>query len=88
MTTTNALANAFRTEARRALTPAEIDEINRRNTAAGPDAGWCASHDFYDANMLMLDAFNATFGREPHITSDADFEAINAAWSAVRATGF
>jgi hypothetical protein len=66
-----------------------IAEINRRN--ATPDyAGACATNDFIDANMLMHEAFEVAFGREPMVASniEPDTRLWNEAWAAARARGF
>lgn len=51
----------------------------------------CASHDFLDANMVMLEAWRAT--RSPAIVGNGDAEAIgqdldhvNAAWTIATGT--
>lgn len=68
----------------RMLRPREWREMRLRNRTA--DAGVCASHDFVDANMVMLDAWRAT--REPTIVGAGDAEQlapdldhVNAAWT-------
>lgn len=68
----------------RMLRPCEWREMRLRNRTAG--AGVCASHDFVDANMVMLDAWRAT--REPAIVDAGDAEQlagdidhVNAAWT-------
>lgn len=68
----------------RMLRPDEWREMRLRNRTAG--AGICASHDFVDANMVMLDAWRAT--RETAIVGAgdaeqlaADIDHVNAAWT-------
>lgn len=70
-------------------------EINNRN--ARPDyVGCCATHDFLDANMAMLAAFEEVAGRELATISEtatdeekgADSNLFNAAWTLARAACF
>jgi hypothetical protein len=42
-----------------------LPEIVRRNREDYAGGASCATHDFCDANMVMLAAFEDTFGREP-----------------------
>jgi len=65
------------------LTPAEFDLVRERNRDDADVArGMCChSHDFCDANMGMLDAFKATYGRELDAGEEADAERMNRAWS-------
>lgn len=55
------LARAFDAELRLALEPHEYAEAIRRN-AEEPEVASCASHDFCDANMVMLAAFSSVTG--------------------------
>lgn len=68
----------------RMLAPSEWRDMRLRNRTAG--AGVCASHDFVDANMVMLDAWRATradsivgAGDAEQLASDIDH--VNAAWT-------
>lgn len=86
------LAAAFWDEIRRAFTKPEIAKIRRRNRAydaAGSDA--CATHDFCDANEIMLAAFQREFCRQPLFLDDVgedaahpDFDLWNRAWERTR----
>jgi hypothetical protein len=53
--TAEQLATEFVDELRDQLTPAEFAEVRKRN-AAETNPLICHSHDFCDANMVMLDA--------------------------------
>lgn len=74
----------------------ELDEIRRRNSSPEYlELGSCATHDFGDSNMAMLDAFAAVMGREPVMNEDtaeseaasqADFALMNEAWALARLT--
>lgn len=66
------------------LSPAEWREMRISNRSV--EAGVCASHDFLDANMVMLAAWQAT--RDPAIVGNGDATAlgcdldhVNAAWT-------
>lgn len=82
-----ALAILFRESIRRDVPDnvAEIDAIN----AARADAT-CATHDFCDSNMNMLEAWRACYG--PDAFLDADNQAYadlwNRAWDIAKADGF
>lgn len=69
--TSFALAGAFAALMKRDLTAAEFAEMRQRNTTERYGDGVCASHDFCDANMVMLEAFQTLFGRDPDMDSDA-----------------
>lgn len=61
------------------LSPAEVmavQEINATLYADLPNV--CASHNFCDANMPMLEAFQTVTGRTPE--TDQDFDLWGAAW--------
>lgn len=65
------LALRFVTLIRRCTTQTEYNEILKRNKTIAP--GCCATHDFMDANMVMLEAFNQLYGRDISMTgTDAD----------------
>ncbi|KVK43594.1 hypothetical protein L905_24050 [Agrobacterium sp. TS43] len=61
-------------------------ELNRNDSIA------CHTHDFFDANMLMLEAFKVTFEREPEFLSNpdetADLALWNDAWQIAKAAEF
>lgn len=65
------LGSAFAAECREQFAEEELADIRHRN--ATPEyADACATHDFADANMVMLEAFKATFGREPKFLEGTD----------------
>lgn len=67
------------------LTVDEYAQMRRDN--ASNVAGVCASHDFFDANMIMDDAFSDVKGRScvgDHGVSEADAETWNRAWEIAR----
>lgn len=78
------LACNFAHRLARTLDPTEWQDMRLRNRTAG--AGVCASHDFLDANMVMLDAWRATrddviVGSGDAMTLASDLDHVNAAWT-------
>lgn len=63
-----------------------------RNKAEEWDSDICHSHDFCDANMLMLEAFVSVVGRNPDFLEDAskseDIELWGDAWAIAKAADF
>ena len=80
------LALNFKAGMREALTPEQIAIVNLVNTATRNNT--CATHDFCDANQVMLDAFEQTFERELDFDSEDDTDLVNLAWSAIKLLGF
>ena len=70
--------------------PANLQEVIRRN-ALPAYRGCCASHDFCDANMPMMDAFEGTTGR-PLLgevgMADGDCDLFNSSWEMAKANAF
>lgn len=79
------LAKAFAEEMNDTLTTAEIDEVNRLN-AAETNPNICHSHDFCDANEVMLAAM-ARFGVE-FDTSNSLHELLDKAWGIAKGAEF
>lgn len=65
----------------------ELQQVRIRN-AAESDPAICHSHDFCDANQVMLDSFESLAGREADVGSAADRAVMDAAWTIARACGF
>lgn len=68
------------------LTKKEFAEVKARNKKNGK-AGWCASHDFCDANMAMFDAMKKcgfiTYGEnDSGPLVDKESEATTPLWNA------
>lgn len=65
----------------------KIDAENARRVATG-DTATCATHDFCDANMLMLDAWEkfCLQPMRPHVQANADL--WNQAWQIARSRPF
>ncbi len=80
-----AIVNAFVDLVHEATAEEEFAEIKRLN--ATPEyADCCATHNFFDANMLMADAFERVMGREIELgeeteSSRDDHALWNAAWN-------
>lgn len=71
------LAVAFLAECKATYSGDEMAAIRQRNREYLDDGcgDSCATHDFADANMIMLDAFTKTFGREPNICKEGATDA-------------
>lgn len=80
------LAAAFRSCMAADLSAEILREIDSRN-AVQENKAVCHSHDFIDANQVMLDAFEKTFSREFDFT-DSDHLVFQSAWDVVKAEGF
>lgn len=80
------LADAFRREIKAAISDVERAAINAMNKTPKYSNGACATHDFCNANVYMLRAFDAAFGRPYHLENDTDL--TDAAWNAARKEGF
>ena len=66
------------------LGEADFAEVKRRNDTPEYGAGVCASHDFCDANMVMLEAFETETGGVFEFNNDACTDLWNAAWESAR----
>jgi hypothetical protein len=89
------LAIAFSEAVKAEFTVVEFRTMNERNRALPADSGICHSHDYCDANMLMLDAFTEVLDREPWFLTDpdcpkgeADMRLWGDAWAIAKATSF
>jgi hypothetical protein len=83
------LAREFGSKVQEELSRADfrsVLELNRNDSAA------CHTHDFCDANMLMLEAFKVTFERDPVFLTNpedvADLALWNDAWQIAKAAEF
>ena len=85
------LAKCFSIVLRQWLTDSEISEINAANAASGYDVSTCASHDYCDSNMAMLEAISNVTGipGDDIDVSDARFcELLNEAWAIAKRADF
>lgn len=62
-----------------ALTAEQLQEVNERNKASGLAGSLCASHDFLDANMIMLEAIES-FGHDLEPDSEEQAQVMDTAW--------
>ena len=77
-----AVSREFADVLREWLTPQEWAKMAERNRSPDYQGGICASHDFCDANMAMVEAFETVMGREFNgDATEADFALWNAAWN-------
>lgn len=85
-------ADRFKVVLRRQLSPAElkaIDETNRQRADAT-----CATHDYCDANMAMLEAVVELTGlpedeaTDRLVRGDLLIDAVNEGWTLAKAEGF
>lgn len=85
-------ADRFKEVLRRQLSPAElaaIDETNRRRAD-----GSCATHDYCDSNMAMLQAVVELTGLDEDeatdrlVRGDLLLDAVNEGWTLAKAEGF
>lgn len=85
----HALARAFATELHAELGKDNLAEINRLNDAE-TDPRVCHTHDFTDANQVLLDAWQKLTGEECNYasTNDAMNSVINAAWDIAKTAKF
>lgn len=69
------------------LSPDEMREVIARNRAE-PNPSICHSHDFCDANMAMLEAWEPAIGPDIDVHSDEGIALWNAAWSRAKRNDF
>lgn len=93
------LAKAFSRMLSSTLDSESLAQVAASNGTAAY-TGACATHDFVDANELMVQAFNEVHGRDPILASDvesdtacanqevADTRLISAAWNMARKAKF
>lgn len=81
MEQTQKLATEFCRVLRQWLTPDHLAEAVRRNRTRAYE-GSCATHDFCDANMVMLEAAGNSG------VSEEDYETWNAAWDIAKKSEF
>lgn len=84
------LARLFVRLVNRDLTAEELGEVRFLNKTDGY-AGCCATHDFVDANMVMLEAYSVascTPANDVDVSDEAVQRLMNAAWDLARAAEF
>lgn len=75
MTPAETLAAAFVAECESTFTRSQMMVIRKRNASPEYAGDVCATHDFADANMIMLGAWESTFGAPPRFLSDPESDA-------------
>jgi hypothetical protein len=85
------IAEEFIAGLRREIGAEKVAEVVRRNDAGTP--GTCASHDFCDANMVMLAAVERVLDREmfpedDEVMGNANTTLANAAWDLAKGWRF
>lgn len=87
------IAFEFQTELRSELSEDEMDDLMARNRMYKTTFNECLTHNYCDANQLMINAFNAYFQSEgQNVTFDASnsthIEIIEEAWTIARVFNF
>lgn len=89
MTTPTTLARTFCRVMNEWLNPVQMDAVRERNRTTHADSTVCATHDFCDANMAMLQAWQECTGGDEIDTNDEAQAAVwNAAWTLAKAAEF
>jgi hypothetical protein len=70
------------------LTPAELEEVRRRNIEPQQEPGICATHDFCNADEAMAQAFWRVMRRDVDAASQTDVALWGAAWWIARSVEF
>lgn len=76
-----AIAEAFAEVMRQWLSPAEFTEMKALNETARFADGCCASHNYCDANMAMMEAFDHVMQRSCTMGDSAQAEYDCAIWN-------
>lgn len=84
---TQQLAREFSKVLRQTLTDDEMTEVISLNRTEG-DINICHSHDFCDANMALIEAYENIYGCEPTFSDDKTMDLINTAWALARTLEF
>jgi hypothetical protein len=80
------LAFEFAKELKNELGLLGLETVNARNSKEA-SGSICHTHDFCDANEVMLHAFKVTYEREA-VLSSGDSRLIDAAWTLAKANKF
>jgi hypothetical protein len=81
------LAAAFTRKLHKELSPRELDAVRRANDRLAYDC--CATHDYCDANMTMLEAWQYITGKDMiDVENEADAIMWNEAWDLAKADQF
>jgi hypothetical protein len=79
------LAREFHSIIRREFDARELYAVDQRNQK---HVDHCATHDFCDSNMLMLEAFMNVVGSDIDFENEVDCRLIDASWRLAKDNGF
>lgn len=82
----HALGALFTQKLRAEVGAVAMEQIVKRNITN--PSGFCASHDFCDANVVMAEAFTDLFHCEFDLQADDHVAICNVAWDLAKAGGF
>ena len=86
--TAKELANAFSAIVRETFSADQLADVRAKN-ALPENSSFCATHDYFDANVLMLAAYTRCTGiAEDDIELGDNIELFNAAWDMSKASKF
>ena len=74
------VAQAFSRGLRAFLDEDQMEAINRKNMHNPEYKECCATHDYCDANVVMLNAFESALGTEFDLREQYHVNLVNAAW--------
>lgn len=74
------IAQAFSRGLRAFLDEDQMEAINRKNMHNPEYKECCATHDYCDANVVMLNAFESALGTEFDLREQYHVNLVNAAW--------
>tara|TARA_R110000744_G_C18950969_1_gene515658 strand:+ start:57 stop:386 length:330 start_codon:yes stop_codon:yes gene_type:complete len=80
-------AQAFIRTIKEWLTPEQCAEVDARNLKEDDDL-ICHTHDFCDANMAMMAAFEEVDGEEPNVSDESWCGLASKAWAIAISSGF
>lgn len=83
----NQLSDEFSRLIVEGFTADQLAEVNAKN-ATDKYKNCCATHDYYDANEFMSEAFNHVMNREIDLQNDNDIDLWNAAWALSKSKNF
>ena len=81
------LADRFIREMLKSLSVAQLRTVDKRN-AAQKDDRICHSHDFLDANMVMLEAWDSLTTTEASTMNQRHLAIWNGEWDKAKKQGF
>jgi hypothetical protein len=85
---TEELARAFSRSLLREINWENLYTVIHRNKTEDYQHGCCATHDFCDPNILMLEAFEKLHNIDFDVQDSTHSDCFNAAWVLARANDF